>query len=159
MPIAVFGAALQVDINAKAERIGAREATVADLPKKRVGFEHGAVRGTGRDDDCIKDLPLPRLTPAWTQIDGNTGFLRCARADRSGSDRKRTLRDPAFDDIIDLRRDAKAIGVPERSQMMKQLGAFLQRQRAPDLCALQAQIVKRRRGRCCRSTVCLASTF
>jgi len=137
----------EIDVDAKTERIGAGETGIASLREEGIGCEYRAMRGAGRDHDRVECRAFPIAAAARAQVNRDVVDLSGARADRCGADCQREVRHPALDNVIDLRRDAKPIGVPERAQMMNQPGAFAQRQRAPDLRALQPQLVEHRMPR------------
>jgi hypothetical protein len=78
MTIAANGMALQVDVDAETQRIGAGEADIADLREQRGCCEHRAVRRAGCDHDRVECLASPLTAAARPQVECEVMTLRCA---------------------------------------------------------------------------------
>ena len=99
---------------------------------------------TGCDDDRII-LPCYRTFGAaepQRAIDDTIG--NADRRDRSRQHLKPTGRKRPFADGLDLRRDAKPVHIPERSQMPDKAATFRDRQRTPDMATLRPYLIDNR---------------
>ena len=105
-----------------------------DAAMSRSGRQHQPVEAAG--------LALPMMPPP--KRDGDLAAVPSAPLKRGGENFEASMRNPAVEHRLDLRRDAEAVNVPERARMSQESGTLRLAQGMPDVRTLLAERIEDR---------------
>ena len=100
------------------------------------------MRGSSRDDDFVELAVTRRLAPRVPQFNLKSMRGGADRTETRLQELERAVGEFAIQDGVDLRGDAEAVDVPERTQMSDDAGSRVGFERAPNLAALASQRIE-----------------